>query len=194
MGAALALNIVSRSHRLRDQSGLENTNAHSRNGTAMNDSELFSKLVFDRDQWGQLVMTLPDGTRHVGVEPARCFPLTDPTHAISLLAADGHELFNLPSLDALSTVAREALQRELAEREFVPVIQRIIVTSTPNPPCRWDVETDRGRTSFQLESDDDCRRIGPHAVLVADSNGIRYLIPEIGKLDAASQRIVRRLV
>ncbi len=160
----------------------------------MTDDEVFSKLVFDRDQWGQLVMSLPDGTRHVGVEPVRCFPLSDPNHAISLLDADGRELFNLSSLDVLSPAAREALQRELAEREFVPVIQRIVSTSTPNPPCRWDVETNRGRTSFQLESDDDCRRLGLNGILIADSNGIRYTIPDVTQLDAASKRIVRSLI
>ena len=154
----------------------------------------FPELTFHRNAWGQLVLSLPDGTRHSGVEPVRCFPLSDPTHAIALLDAEGREILNLTSLDVLSPAARDILQRELAEREFVPVIHRIVATSAPNPPCRWDVETDRGRTSFQLESDDDCRRLGPHGVLIADSNGIRYSITEIGKLDASSQRIVRRLV
>ncbi len=154
----------------------------------------FSELTFHRDAWGQLVLSLPDGTRHSGVEPVRCFPLSDPMHAIALLDAEGREIFNLPSLDVLAPAARDILQRELAEREFVPVIRRIVATSSPNPPCRWDVDTDRGRTSFQLESDDDCRRLGPHAVLIADSNGIRYSIPDIDRLDAGSQRIVRRLV
>ena len=154
----------------------------------------FSGLTLHRDAWGHLVLSLSDGTRHSGVEPVRCFPLSDPTHAIALLDAEGREICNLPSLDVLSPAARDTLQRELAEREFVPVIRRIIATSAPNPPCRWDVETDRGRTSFHLESDDDCRRLGPHAVLIADSNGIRYSIPDIERLDAATQRIVRSLV
>ena len=153
-----------------------------------------SELTFHRDTWGQLVLTFPDGTQHSGVEPVRCFPLSDPTHAIALLDAEGREILNLPALDVLAPAAHDILQRELTEREFVPVIQRIVATSAPHPPCRWDVDTDRGRTSFQLESDDDCRRLGPQGVLIADSNGIRYLIPEIGRLDASSQRIVRRLV
>ena len=163
-------------------------------GFDMPDITSYDKLKFDRDAWGQLVLSLPDGTQHAGVEPVRCFPLTNPTHAIALLDGEGHEILNLPTLDVLAPAARDILQRELVEREFVPVIQRIAATSAPNPPCRWDVETDRGRTSFQLESDDDCRRLGPHGVLIADSNGIRYTIPDINRLDASSQRIVSRLV
>ena len=154
----------------------------------------YDKLTFEHDPWGQLVLSLPDGTKYAGVEPVRCFPLTNPTRAIALLDGEGREILNLPTLDVLAPAARDVLQRELAEREFVPVIQRIVATNTPHPPCRWDVETDRGRTSFQLESDDDCRRLGPQAVLIADSNGIRYSIPNIDQLDASSQRIVRRLV
>lgn len=160
----------------------------------MPDSICYDKLTFERDLWGQLVLSLPDGTQHAGVEPVRCFPLSNPTHAISLVDCDGHEILNLPTLDVLSPVARDVLHRELAEREFVPNIQRVVSTSAPNPPCRWDVETDRGRTSFQLESDDDCRRIGSQGVVIADSNGIRYLIPDINRLDSSSQRVIRRLV
>lgn len=160
----------------------------------MPDGDLLSELVFHRDDWGQLVLTLPDGTLYAGIEPVRCFPLTDPAHSIALLDADGGEILNLPSLDVLNPAARDTLQQELVEREFVPVIQRIVSTSTPNPPCRWEVETDRGRTSFQLESDDDCRRLGTAGALIADANGIRYAIPDISRLDTASQRIVKRLV
>ena len=163
-------------------------------GLDMPDIISYDKLTFEHDPWGRLVLSLPEGPRYAGVEPVRCFPLTNPTHAIALLDAEGREILNLPTLDVLAPAERDVLQRELAEREFVPVIQRIAATSAPNPPCRWDVETDRGRTSFQLESDDDCRRLGPQAVLIADSNGIRYSIPDIDQLDASSQRIVRRLV
>jgi len=154
----------------------------------------FAELTLDRNAWGQLELTLPDGTRHSGVEPVRCFPLSDPAHAIALLDAEGREILNLPSLEVLAPAAREILQRELAEREFVPVIRRIVATSALHPPCRWDVETDRGVTSFQLESEDDCRRLGPQSVLIADAHGVRYLIAEIGKLDASSQRTIRRIV
>jgi hypothetical protein len=151
-------------------------------------------LKFDRDDWGRLVVVLENGKRYVGVEPVRCFPLSDPSNSIALLDADGREIVTLPSLDALNLEAQKVVENELAMREFVPVIKRVVSTTNPNPPCRWSVETDRGSTSFQLESEDDIRKLGSDSVLIVDSNGIRYSIPQIKQLDAATQRIVHRLV
>jgi Domain of unknown function (DUF1854) len=161
-------------------------------GTPLNAA--FTVFVFSKNEWGQLVLTLPNGIMHTGVEPIRCFPLTDPDRAIAIVDSDGHELVNLPSLDVLNPDAADFIRRELTEREFMPTIQRIIATSTPNPPCRWDVETDRGSTSFQLESEDDLRKLGATGAVIADTNGIRYTIPNINQLDAASQRTIRRLL
>lgn len=151
-------------------------------------------LTFDRDQWGQLTVTFGDGQKYVGIEAVRCFPLSDPLKSIAILKADGGELLTLPSLDALNPAARQFLEAELASGDFVPIIERITFASYPHPPCQWSVKTDRGDTTFQLESEDDIRKLGQDRVLIADSNGIRYLIPDLRKLDAASKRIVHRLV
>lgn len=151
-------------------------------------------IKFDRDAWGRLIVTLSDGKTHVGVEPVRCFPLSDPEKSIALVDSEGHELLTLPDLDSLSETSRDFLKSELASRDFAPVIRRVISTSNPSPPCRWSVDTDRGETSFQLESEDDVRKLGPNRVMIADSNGIRYTIPDLRQLDAATQRIVQRLV
>ena len=150
-------------------------------------------LTFGRDSWGRLVLATADGQTYVGVEPVRCFPLSDPLTMIALLDAEGHEILTLPATDSLNPSAKVFLEQELASRDFVPAIRRVVSTSNPNPPCRWSVETDRGETSFQLESEDDVRKIGPHRIMIADSNGLRYTIPDLRTLDAATQRIVQRL-
>ncbi len=157
-------------------------------------TENFTELNFRKNEWGQLVLRLPDGAEEAGVEPVRCFPLSDPDRMISIVDVEGRERINLPSLEVLNPIARDVLRRELAEREFAPEIQRITATSVANPPCRWDVVTDRGVTSFQLESDDDIRRLGQAGAVIADSNGIRYKIPDIARLDSHSQGIIRRLI
>jgi hypothetical protein len=169
-------------------------NPQSETQTAEYANVVFADLQFRKNEWGQLVLTMMDGTVHPGVEPVRCFPLSDPTRAIAIVDTDGHELVNLPALDVLNAASREIVQRELNDREFIPVILRIAATSAPNPPCRWDVETDRGATQFQLESEDDIRRQGSAGAVVADSNGIRYRIHDIRELDSHSQRIIRRLI
>ena len=154
----------------------------------------FADLNFRKNEWGQLVLSRQDGIEHPGVEPVRCFPLTDPDRSIAILDDEGRELINLPSLEVLNPNAIEVLRQELAEREFVPAIRQITAASSPNPPCSWDVKTDRGRTRFQLESEDDIRRLGSDGAVIADSNGIRYKVLDIGSLDAHSQRIIRRLI
>ena len=154
----------------------------------------FAGLSFRKNEWGQLVLVMPDGAEHPGIDPVRCFPLTDPDHVIALLDPEGKEVICLPSLEVLNPESREFIRRELAERDFVPVIQKIMTTSAPYPPCIWNVETDRGKISFHLESEDDIRSLGKSGIVIADSNGIRYKILDISKLDSTSRRIVRQVV
>lgn len=151
-------------------------------------------IKIERDSWGRLVLSFEDGQAYVGIEPVRCFPLSDPDQMVALIDAEGREIMTLPNLNSLSPAAREMVESELSAREFVPVIERVISTSHPFPPCVWRVATDRGETQFQLESEDDIRKLTTHRVMIADSHGIRYSIADIRKLDAASQKIIRRLV
>lgn len=153
-----------------------------------------SELSFERDTWGRLVLKMANGTLHQGVEPVRCFPLSDPQKSIALLDAEGHEILTLSDLDSLNPSARQLLEAELTARDFAPVIQKIVAVTNPNPPCQWTVKTDRGETQFQLESEDDVRKLGPNRIMIADANGLRYTIPDLRELDSASKRIVQRLV
>ncbi|HEV3162620.1 MAG TPA: DUF1854 domain-containing protein [Isosphaeraceae bacterium] len=148
----------------------------------------------NRDSWGRLVLIDADGRRHVGVEPIRGFPITDPEHWISVCDAEGRELVCVEALADLPTSVRQVLQEELAQREFVPVVRRIASVSTDSAPSDWHVETDRGSTLFTLNSDDDVRRFGPHGVLINDAQGLRYQIPDTRTLDQASRQILDRFL
>jgi hypothetical protein len=145
-----------------------------------------------RDPWDQLILTVADGMRHENVEPMRSFPISDPQHGISLCTADGHELLWIEDLADVPSPIRELLVEELHRREFVPVIERIISVSAEVDPCQWEVETDRGRTRFLLNSEEDVRRLGAFRTLILDSHGIRYLVRDVRQLDTASRRILER--
>ncbi len=154
----------------------------------------FSQMHFQHDDWGRLIATMPDGMVHTDVEPVRCFPWTAPQEAIALVGPEGHEVAQIPTLTALSPEARAILERDLSQREFVPKITRITKSSGPWPPCTWNVITDRGETVVKIDSEDDVRKIGQRGALIADSDGVRFLIPDTYQLDAISLRHLRRLL
>ena len=91
--------------------------------------------------------------------------------------------------------ARTLIVEELAQREFMPEIRRIVSVSSYATPSTWELETDRGATSLILKSEDDIRRLrGPGALLVADGQGIHFLIRDRKMLDAHSQKILKRFL
>jgi hypothetical protein len=147
------------------------------------------------DAWGQLVLTEPAGRRHVGVTPVRAFPLSDPEHGgIALCDAEGHEVAWVECLDRLPAPLRRVLEEDLARREFVPVLRRIRKVSAAVEPSEWEVDTDRGPTRFLLAREEDVHRLDGRRALVTDAHGLRYLIPDVAALDAASRRFLERLL
>ena len=95
-------------------------------------------LEFHTNAWGQFLAKLPGRAETVVVEPVRCFPLTHPREQISLLDEEGREVLRIPALDDLPAVPRQRLEQVLTDREFMPVIQRILRAGA-SPPCAWDV-------------------------------------------------------
>jgi hypothetical protein len=152
------------------------------------------RIRLDRDRWGRLVLFRADGKLHTGIEPVRAFPFSDPKPWISLRNAEGQEIHWIEHLTELDVHSRAVLEDELAQREFVPVICKIQHISTQTEPSEWTVETDRGVTRFALNSEDDVRILRARRVLILDANGMRYLIPNVRALDAASRRLLDRYI
>jgi Domain of unknown function (DUF1854) len=89
---------------------------------------------------------------------------------------------------------RTLVQEELALRDFVPEIKRLISVSTFATPSIWAVETDRGDTTFVLKGEDDIRRLGRNALLIAGGQGVQYSVPDMSALDKASRRLHERFL
>lgn len=151
-------------------------------------------FTLERDIRGHLVLIDEQGERHADAAPVRAFPLSDPLHAISICDKDGRELVYLDSLNDLEPATRSIIEESLAKREFVPVILKILSTPPRTEPALWEVETDRGVTSFEVESEDSIYRREPRQVSIVDVRGIRYLIPDTRRLDQRSQRVLERFL
>ena len=145
------------------------------------------------DPWGELHMECDDGQTYSGVVPVRAFPVSDPDHWISICDSHGQEILRIDDIRDVPPDVRRTMEAELSRREFAPVIRKILA-ATQHEPSQWVVETDRGRTTFQLNSEDDVRRIERERVSIVDTHGIRYLIPSVRGLDAASRRILEHFL
>ncbi len=134
-----------------------------------------------------------DGRRLTGVEVAHAFPISSPGNFVTICDAEGHEIICIEDPAALPADMRKVVDEELSRREFVPVVVRIEEVFAQTDPSEWRIVTDRGPTEFLMEdSDMDVRRLGPHRILLVDTHGIRYLIPDVRRLDGASRRILDR--
>ena len=147
-----------------------------------------------RNAFGRLVFSGEDGVVHEGVVPVRAFPIGAPLEGLSLLSAEGHELAWIERLADLPAAQRALLDEALAEREFAPEIRRLQAVSTFSTPSTWTVETDRGATRFVLKGEEDIRRVGRSMLLVADSQGLQFVVRDLAALDRHSRRLLERFL
>jgi hypothetical protein len=147
-----------------------------------------------RNAFGRLVFSGDDGMEHEGVVPVRAFPIGAPLEGLSLLSADGHELAWIERLADLPAAQRALLDEALAEREFSPEIRRLHAVSSFSTPSTWTVDTDRGLTRFVLKGEEDIRRVGRSMLLIADSQGLQFVVRDFGALDRHSKRLLERFL
>ena len=147
-----------------------------------------------RNAFGRLVFTGPDGAVQENVVPVRAFPIAAPDEGIGLVDPHGHELAWIERLADLPDELHALVASELASREFMPEIRRIVSVGSFATPSTWQVETNHGETSFVLKGEEDIRRLASPALLIADSHGIHFLIRDRYALDQTSRKILDRFL
>lgn len=147
-----------------------------------------------RDAFGRLVLAGADGVEHVGVQAVRAFPIGAPDEGVSLVGADGHELAWVERLSDAPEPARELIEAELAARDFMPEIRRIVSVSGFSTPSTWSVQTDRGDTTLVLRGEEHIRRLGGSGLLVGDQHGVQFLVRDLRALDRASRALLDRFL
>jgi hypothetical protein len=153
----------------------------------MNNSHLL-----ERDALGNLIFIDAKGDRHIGVYPVRAFPITAPAAGIGIMNQSGNEVCWFSDVALIPEAELMLIEEELAAREFMPVIEKITQVSTFATPSIWDIETDRGPTRIRLKGEEDIRRIAGNTLLIADSNGLQFLIKDATQLDKVSKKLLDR--
>ncbi|MDR2154377.1 MAG: DUF1854 domain-containing protein [Burkholderiaceae bacterium] len=147
-----------------------------------------------RDAFGRLVLTDSQGQEHANVAVVRAFPISAPDQGIAIVDGDGHELAWMPNLSALDEANRALLSEALEQREFLPRLLRVKSVSSFATPSTWEVETDRGSTSFVLKGEEDIRRLSLNLLIVNDAHGVQYLIRDLSAMDRHSRKLLDRFL
>jgi hypothetical protein len=147
-----------------------------------------------RDSYGRLVLTAANGDIHAGVTPVRAFPIAAPDEGLSLVNYEGHEVAWIDKLADLPPEIGQLIEGDLASREFVPEIGRIVAVSSFACPSTWQVITDRGAAELILKGEEDIRRLANNRLLIADANGIQFLVRDLTALDRDSRKLLDRFL
>ena len=145
-------------------------------------------IEFARDDQGRLVLVDSNGVRHANVHPAKLFPLTEKDHWISIQSEGAREILCIEDPQSLPEPSRSLLLDALALRDFVPIIQVIHRIVRLADGHEWHVSTDRGDTSFEVETDESIQTLGHGRLVIVDRRNTRYLIPNVASLDRVSKR------
>ena len=138
-----------------------------------------TKFQLQRDSYGRLVLTAENGDVHVGVTPVRAFPIAAPNEGLSLVNYEGHEVAWIDHLTDLPPAIGQLIEADLASREFVPEIERIVAVSSFACPSTWQLMTNRGNAELILKGEEDIRRLSQTRLLIADAHGIQFLIRDL---------------
>lgn len=145
----------------------------------------------ERRPHGRLDFIDAEGRPHVDVDVLRAFPISAPAGPVAIVGENDAELAWIESLADVEPGLRRLLEEELERREFVPLIERIEALSE-GEPAEWSVVTDRGPHRFKVGHSDDILRLDDDSVVITDTFGVRYRIPRLADLDAASRRLFEK--
>ncbi len=148
----------------------------------------------ERNPLGRWVWTDAQGTRHEQVLVVRAYPVTAPEQGVGIMDMEGHELAWFDRLDQIAQPLQDLLRQAVAEREFLPEIQRLMAVSSLVTPSFWTVQTDRGQARFLHKGEEDIRRLTGKTLIVSDVDGVQYLIRDPMALDRHSRKLLDRFM
>ena len=143
------------------------------------------KLEFQGDEGEDKCLT---------VEVVMGFPLTDSEQFISFFEVkDGKrdkEIGIIEDMSKLDSKSRKLLKTELKRVYFMPRITKINRLKENHGSMEFDVETDKGKRTFETRHKEDIRRLTGGRVVIKDADGNRYEILDYMKLDSRSANLI----
>lgn len=122
-------------------------------------------------------------------------PLTGREQEISVLDDKKKEVLLIESLSDLDEDTAQIIRMELQKRYLIPVITRVISTSTISGDRYWIVETDRGPRKFLMKDpNSNVLYLTEDNLILRDTLGHCYEIVSLYSLDSHSQDEVNKII
>ena len=151
------------------------------------------QLMFSRSPVGTARLEIHNEVCHLRVIVRRLMPLSNPDQYISLAADEDTEIGILVNPSELTSESQNILNEELDKRYFTPTIKKIYRVKEQFGIHEWEVETERGRVTFQVRGlNQNIKQALPARLFVTDVRGNRYDIPDYRELDAKSFHQIQR--
>ena len=154
------------------------------------------RLELDEEQ--ELTLkNLKKDKEYKGVEVNPAFPLSQMGRYVSFKAGNKageepeEEIGMVKDIKKLDHSSREALRIVLEKMYFMPRITKIYDVEEEFGVTRWEVETKKGRCSFDIKSRrSDIRPYDNGRIIFHDVDGNRYEITDYRQLDKKSQKLL----
>ena len=144
------------------------------------------------ERGGKLWLKRPERSEAIAVTVRYLRPITGRVEIVFVDDKD-REVVSIASIDAVSADARPLVEAALRERYLLAVIQRVDDLAIHMGTRFWRVETDRGQRAFALrEPGKNIIWLSDARLMLRDTAGNRYEIPDLNALDRRSQRLVDR--
>ena len=147
-----------------------------------------SQLSLSTSSDGRLLARI--GGAWLTVQLRQCFPWSDPGRHVSLRDGGDEEVALIEDPASLAPESRRALERTLAEADFVLEVTRVLDVEEEVEIRQWTVETRHGMRSFQTHLDDWPRALPLGGLLIRDVAGDLYRLPPPATLDARSRELL----
>lgn len=150
-----------------------------------------AKLRVFRDEKDRLRLTVDGDRSFLELRVTRAFPMTEPGRYVGLLDGRDHSIGTLDSVDELDADSRALVEEALERRYFIPTITHIDRAKEEYGVVYFDVDTDHGPRHFVCKGVRDGMDIRDEGqILLADTDGNRYRIPDLLALDPRSRRML----
>ena len=143
-----------------------------------------------RDPEGKVLLNRDKTAEPVPVQIRRAFPWSAESEYVSIRGEDKKEILLIDRLERHDDATRKIILEELERHYFIPRIRRVLRITEEFDIGIWEVDTDRGRTSFRVRSRDSVRLLGDRRGMVEDADGNFYEIPDLDVLDPKSQEVI----